>query len=116
MGIVSGSIDGDTKLWKSDGSFIYSCNNGAGITSLCYFQDALGGTPALVIGLFDGRILIRSCTTMALLVSLDSSISLCNGAVWSVSDLGGQSCFATGGDDGKVIMWQLQLALKDGSA
>lgn len=114
--VVSGSIDGDTKLWKSDGSFVFSCNNGAGVTSLCYFQDALGGSPALVIGLFDSRILIRSCTTMALLVSLDSSVSLCNGAVWSVTDLGGQSCFASGGDDGKVVMWQLQLALKDGSS
>ena len=114
--VVSGSIDGDTKLWKSDGSFVYTCNNGAGVTSMCYFQDALGGVPSLIIGLFDSRIVIRSCSTMALLLTLDSSISLCNGSVWSVVDLGGQSCFASGGDDGKVIMWQVQSALNDVSS
>jgi WD40 repeat protein len=56
--VVSGSIDGDTKLWKSDGSFVYSCNNGAGVTSLCHFQDELGGAQSLIIGLFDGRVRI----------------------------------------------------------
>lgn len=114
--VVSGSLDGETKLWKSDGTFVYGCNNGASVLSLCYFQDALGGTPSLVIGLSDGRIVIRSCTTMALLLTLDSSISQCNGAVWAVTDLGGQSCFASGGDDGKVIMWQVRSALNDGSS
>ena len=110
--MASGSIDGELKLWKPNGEFVYSCLNGAGITALRCFKDELGGQQCLLIGLFDGTMRIRSCATMALLLKLDSSVCPSQ-TIWSIVDLGGRSCFASGGADGQCIMWQVCAPLRD---
>jgi WD40 repeat protein len=113
--VASGSIDGELKLWRPNGEFVYSCNNGAGITALRCFQDELGGQQSLLIGLFDGSMRIRSCATMALLVKLDSTLCRTQ-TIWSIADLGGRSCFASGGADGQCIMWQVCAPLRDSNS
>jgi hypothetical protein len=69
------------------------------------------GVPALIIGLNDGKILIRSCASMKLLISLDPSFGQ-QKAIWSVVSLG-QSCFVTGGVDGALIFWRIDRALNE---
>lgn len=48
---------------------------------------------------------------MNILFVLDASICRTK-AVWSITNLG-QSCFATGGDDGNLIVWKIERALVD---
>ena len=75
------------------------------MTCLQSFQDELGGVPVLLIGMLDGVIIARSCATMNVLFVIDQSI--CNTqSVWAITSLG-RSCFATGGEDGKLIVWQV---------
>lgn len=69
------------------------------------------GVQVLIIGLLDGTIVVRSCVTMKVLFQLDNSI--CRSlAIWSIADLG-QSCFATGSDDGNIVLWKVSTALVD---
>lgn len=65
----------------------------------------------LLVGLLDGSIVARSCASMNILFVLDASICRTK-AVWSITNLG-QSCFATGGDDGNLIVWKVERALVD---
>lgn len=75
------------------------------VTCLHSFQDELGGVPVLLIGMLDGGIVARSCSTMNVLFVIDTSI--CNTkSVWAIASLG-RSCFASGGEDGKLIIWQV---------
>lgn len=69
------------------------------------------GVPVLIIGLLDGNIVLRSCITLKILFVVDSGICFTK-AIWSIASLG-QSCFATGTDDGNVIVWRIQHALTD---
>ena len=69
------------------------------------------GVQVLLIGLLDGCIVVRSCSSMNILFTIDSSICRTT-AVWSINNLG-QSCFATGGDDGNLIVWRIEQALQD---
>ena len=69
------------------------------------------GIQVLIIGLLDGNIVIRSCTTMKILFNLDQSICHLK-AVWTIVDLG-QSCFGTGSDDGNIVVWKIGSALAD---
>jgi WD40 repeat protein len=109
--IASGGGEGDVKLWKTNGEFVHSCSHRSFITALRVFQDIMGGIQVLLIGLLDGGIAVRSCGSMNILFFLDSSICHTK-AVWSIANLG-QSCFATGGDDGNLIVWRIEHALVD---
>lgn len=64
------------------------------------------GQQVLLIGLLDGSIWIRSCSTMNLLVVIESSIAY-NQAAWKIEPLG-QSCFASATDDGQLIVWKIE--------
>ena len=107
--VASGSCDGQLKVWRLSGEFIGSFNHSAVITATKCFQDDLGGQKCLLIGLLDGRIVARSCTTMNILFVIDSAVCQTRG-VWSILPLG-QSCFATGGDDCSVVVWRLERPL-----
>lgn len=63
------------------------------------------------MGLLDGGIVVRSCVTMNILFVLDNSICHTK-AVWAITSLG-QSCFATGGDDGNLVAWRVDKPLMD---
>jgi len=110
--IASGAGDGDVKLWGLAGESVHTCSHkGQFVTCLRVFQDSLGGQPVLLIGMLSGGVVARSCGTMSVLFVIESQV--CNTlSVWAIRDLG-QSCFATGGDDGNLLVWQVMKPLQD---
>ena len=68
------------------------------------------GQAALIIAFLDGSIMLRSCLTMELLFSLDASFHS-NSPVWAIATIPDQSCFATAGDTGSIIVWRVGQAL-----
>ena len=113
--IASGSADGDVKLWKSNGEYVHTCSHNVIVTSLRTFQDSCGGQLVLLIGLLDGRIVVRSCMTMLIMFTIPNSIYNTK-AVWSLTVIPGSSCFAAGGEDGQLIIWRITQALVDTSS
>lgn len=111
--IASGGGDGELHLWAVNADHMYSCNHTSVIASLAVFQDTLGGEQCLIIGLIDGRILIRSCVTMSLLLSMDGAAHS-NQTVWSIVTIG-HSCFASAGESGALVVWKVQTPLTDRS-
>jgi hypothetical protein len=71
------------------------------------------GNQLLLVGLSDGRISMLS-ESMQLLCRLDSHILCHNGAVWAIENCG-QGFFASGGDDGKLILWKIDGDMQDKS-
>jgi hypothetical protein len=67
------------------------------------------GPGSLIIGLVDGRVLLRSAVTMELLISLDGQLQQ-NKPVWSIASVG-QSCFAAAGESGFFVVFRTQQAL-----
>lgn len=109
--IASGGMDTNLKIWSPTGDHVHSCTHTAAVTAIKLFEDSNGGVPALIIGLIDGWIFIRSCVSLQVLLQLDSSICSTT-TVWSIASLG-QSCFASGGEDGQLLIWQVLNPLKD---
>lgn len=130
--IASGACDGAVKIWSMTGSHVFSLMLGDGIfvTALEVFADELGGNrmtsipylsmltsdfssghPMMIAGLSDGRLNIISCRSMTVLLQIDSSI-FATQAVNVILSLGG-SKFLTGGDDGQLIIWQVDKPLLD---
>lgn len=72
------------------------------------------GNQLILVGLSDGRIVVRS-DTMTLLCRLDSHIVCHAGAVWAIENCG-SGYFATGGEDGKLILWCINGELKGDSS
>ena len=105
--MVSGGFDSNVNIWKATGEHVHTCTHKVGVVCMKVFEDSLGGQPALVVGHIDGSIVIRACSSLQLLVSLDGP----NTPVWSLAALG-QSCFASGGDDGNLIVYQVLKALQ----
>ena len=67
----------------------------------------------LIIGLVDGRVLIRSAATMDLLAQLDGSFHK-NQPVWSILNMGSNN-FAVAGDSGVFVVFHLNKALAQAS-
>ena len=119
--MASGAMDGEVKLWQYSGEVAWSGTHsapgsGIGVTSLCVFQDTLGGQQNLLIGLTDGRILARSCVTMNLMFSLDQNTLAPNKThvetIWSMASLG-HSCFVSSDNSGRVMVWKAYQPLID---
>lgn len=70
------------------------------------------GQQCLLIGHIDGSIVLRSCATMTKIMVLDPSICYSK-TIWSFANLG-QSCFASAGDDGNIVVWNVLKAITDG--
>ena len=117
--VASGGADGDVRLWKTNGEFLHACSHGTPVTALRCFQDSFGGQQALLVGLMDGRIIMRSCATMNILMAIPNNIlpsRVDSKTVWSLLSLGaGSSCFAAGGEDGQLVIWRVSTALVDTS-
>ena len=112
--VASGDSDGWLRLWSSAGQFYHAISHGVCITALQCFQDNAGGQMTLIVGLFDGRIILRSCSTMNILFTVPSNVYNTR-AVWSIVAIPNSGCFATGGDDGQLIIWQVRGPLADSS-
>jgi WD40 repeat protein len=108
--MCSGSMDGSVKLWKANGEFAFSCSHSDKVTSLGYCEE-LGGLQALIVGLINGTLIVRSCVSMNILFKLDNTICHTN-CIWSIQPLG-HSCFAVAGEDGQLIMWRVLSAIQD---
>jgi hypothetical protein len=52
--MASGGFDNEVKVWKMNGEFTHSVTHSAWVTSLCPFQDSLGGME-LVLGDFSSH-------------------------------------------------------------
>ena len=65
----------------------------------------------LIAGLSDGRFNIISCRSMTILLLIDASVCTTL-AVNTITTLG-SSRFLTGGDDGQLIVWQVEKPLLD---
>mmetsp|Transcript_7472 Transcript_7472/g.11100 ORF Transcript_7472/g.11100 Transcript_7472/m.11100 type:complete len:394 (+) Transcript_7472:75-1256(+) len=106
--VVSGSVDCSVKVWLPNGKLHYSTDEGTVVTALASAEDGYGGIVVLV-GLSDGKIIIRSWKCLDDLIVLDQHVRH-RGEVWCI-----KSCFpgvvATGGADGKVIVWTAQQSL-----
>lgn len=127
--ITSGGCDGLIKIWGMDGQFIYELLMGENIfvTALEVVPDIAGllllmtsvlnihvmylDQAILVAGLSDGKFMFISCKTMQLVNSLDSN-ALNTTAVNSIISLGNNQ-FISAGDDGQLIVWQIEKAFKD---
>jgi WD40 repeat protein len=68
----------------------------------------LPGNNILLVGLINGVILFRS-STMQLLFRLEMYHS---GPVWSIANCG-PGYVASGGDDGRLIIWDIEVPLAD---
>jgi len=111
--IASGGCDGFLKIWNVAGNCLFSLQLGEGIlvTALEVFSDELGGQPVLLVGLSDGRIVIISCRTMKILYTIDSIICTTTTVNCIVSI--GSNRFISVGDDGQLIIWQVDKLLID---
>lgn len=107
--IASSGFDGEVKLWHTNGAFAHSVNHSAMVTCLCSFQDNVGGVPLLLVGLQDGRVMMRSALTMDLLVTIDGQLHQ-NRPVWDILHVG-QSCFVSAGDSGFVVVCRVVQAM-----
>lgn len=109
--MASGGADSELKLWRPNGEFVHSVTHQSPITAMSVFQDGYNGVQSLIIGLADGWINVRACSTMALIFSLDSTLYKTR-TVWGIQFLG-KSCFAVAGEDGQLIVWKVDCALPD---
>jgi len=107
--IASGGFDGDVKLWHTNGAFAHSCHHSAMVSCLSGFQDTMGGIPLLLVGLSDGRVMMRSALTMELLVVLDGQAHQ-NQPIWSILNVG-RSCFATSSNTGFLAVCNVVQAI-----
>lgn len=110
--VATGGADGELKLWKNNGEFAWSGTHTGVIYCLRAFKDELGGDQMLLIGTSEGEICARSCLSMNIMFSLDRRSTCHQGTVTSLLSLG-HSCFASVSDDGHIMIWQVEQALKD---
>lgn len=68
----------------------------------------------MIAGLSDGRLAVISCRTMNIIMVIDAVI--CSTLAVNTINVIGGSRFLTAGDDGQVIVWQVEKALVDPSS
>jgi len=111
--VASGGADGEVHLWSPSGQFLHACGHGGVlVTAMRCFQDNRGGQMSLIIGLYDGRIVLRSCASMAILFTIPSNVFNCR-AVWGLVNIPNSGCFASSGEDGQLVIWQVSGPLQD---
>jgi hypothetical protein len=96
-------------MWRTGGEYAGGCAHGVIVTALKFFQDAYGGASSLIVGLQDGRVMLRSALTLELLIVVDGSLHK-GMPVWAVAALG-QSCFTTAGDSGYFVVLRTNAVL-----
>lgn len=112
--VLSGSLDGTIKAWNGEtAECLATENHNQGVVSMALNTDTKGN-PIVLCGLEDGTLMIRNvlqtanCPAFSLLVSLNK-ITLPNnhdGPIQCIAS-GPSNTFYSGGEDGKLIVWQL---------
>uniref|UniRef100_A0A7S2RKC5 C3H1-type domain-containing protein n=2 Tax=Eucampia antarctica TaxID=49252 RepID=A0A7S2RKC5_9STRA len=111
--VLSCSLDGDVKAWNaSNGTCMATIPHGTGITCMALVPSKLN-VPVLLVGCESGKIMIRSVlqtgTTPAftLLASLSSRYTCGHDRPVKTLVAGPAQTFYSGGDDGKLNVWQI---------
>ena len=111
--VLSSSLDGTIKAWNgTSGECVASETHGDGVVSMALAADQQSN-PILLIGLESGNIMCRNVVQTAktpafcLLFTLSSKYTAGHeGAVKCLTE-GPSSTFYSGGDDGKLMVWQI---------
>jgi len=112
--VLSASLDGSVKAWSANAECVASETHGQGVVSISLVNDA-SNRPLLMCGLENGNIMIRSVLqtqktpAFCLLMTLSSrftNVGHTNGPVKCIR-AGPSATFYTGGNDGKVNVWQV---------
>eukprot|EP01041_Mallomonas_annulata_P007239 gene7239-14770_t len=110
--LASGGSDGDVIVWNtSTGESQWKTSNGTVVTALLSSQDT-SGNRLLIVGLVSGAIVIRSLFTSNALLRIEGVSIGHKEAVWSMVNLGA-GFFATGGEDGRLIVWKINKSLDE---
>jgi WD40 repeat protein len=111
--VLSSSLDGSIKAWNGkNGECVASETHGDGVVSMALAADQKNN-PILLVGLESGAIMGRNVVqtpktpAFCLLFKLKQKFSVGHeGAVKAIRE-GPASTFYTGGDDGKLLVWQI---------
>mmetsp|Transcript_73 Transcript_73/g.149 ORF Transcript_73/g.149 Transcript_73/m.149 type:complete len:463 (+) Transcript_73:235-1623(+) len=112
--VLSSSLDGTVKAWNStDGACVHTESHGSGVVSMALSADQKNH-PILLVGLESGNIMARNvmqtpnAPAFCLLFSLNSRYTAghTDGPCRAIKE-GPSATFYTGGDDGKLLVWQL---------
>jgi WD40 repeat protein len=111
--VLSSSLDGSVKAWDGkNGECVASESHGNGVVSMALATDQKNN-PILLVGLESGDIMGRSVVqtpktpAFCLLFKLTQKYSAGHeGAVKAIRE-GPSSTFYSGGDDGKLLVWQI---------
>lgn len=102
--LATGGSDSEVIIWNTaTGSKEWNGGHGAVVTALMSSQDKAGNR-LLVVGLVSGCLVLRSLSTMNVLIRLEQLPVCHTGSVWAMLSLG-SGYFATGGDDGRLVVW-----------
>lgn len=111
--VLSSSLDGTIKAWNgTNGECVASESHGEGVVSMALSEDQ-NKNPLLLIGLERGNIMVRNvlqtqkAPAFCLLFQLVGKYTAGHhGPVKTIRE-GPSSTFYTGGEDGKLLVWQL---------
>uniref|UniRef100_A0A7S2JW42 IP5PC-F beta-propeller domain-containing protein n=1 Tax=Leptocylindrus danicus TaxID=163516 RepID=A0A7S2JW42_9STRA len=120
--VLTSSLDSTVKAWNSsNGEMCISSDHGEGVICLATVSDS-GGKPVLVCGLESGAILLRSLATTP---STPAFTSLLKIVAYYTNGIGHEdgpvkclragpsNTFYSGGEDGKLNVWQVVGGLVD---
>jgi len=105
--VVTASLDATVRAWDMSANLMKDEAMGQGVVCLNSIDDT-GGNKLLLCGLEKGNVMIRHFPSFMNLMVLSSQYSCGHdgGAVRCI-EIGPNNCFFTGGEDGKVMVWQI---------
>lgn len=111
--IISASLDGDIKAWNAtNGTCMATINHGVGLTCMTILH-LTPEKPILLLGCETGKIMIRSVLqtpstpAFTLLATLYSRYTCGHDSCVKTIRSGPSQTFYSGGDDGKLLVWQI---------
>lgn len=119
--VLSSSLDSTVKAWSSTGEMCISSDHGEGVICLATSADS-SGKPILICGLEKGAILIRNLamtpstpafTSLLKIVSYYSNNTGHENGPVRCLRAGPSNTFYSGGEDGKLYVWQVVGDLVD---